>query len=1082
MGLAGARRRLAMAALASTALTVVAAPAMAQSVVLQGDYLKIGVNDKGTLGTGGTVRPGILYDGTGTGTFNPNYDYLTPGTPQEAFVLVGTSSGGAFNATNSNANLGAASLTGSLTSYNGVAYNGTTFDQRVVWTGTYGGTLSVTHDYRFNANGQQLQIDTTITALTDLTGLSFIRITDPDAVAAPGDTSATNNFQGSGSVPGTDLIYAEATVSKYVIGLYSNDATPHLTAAPGFTVNPTGYLAGTFQGNGDYTIGMAFIIGSLLTGDSLTLNYNYIFGTDISAAVGAAGAGGGGGTPAPEPTPPPPTNIEAGNSYSADDLASGKVKPVFDGGTLTLAASGDVATDFTVMAAGGGIDTAGHDLTLAGKIAGDGTLTKLGEGVLTLKGENTFKGVTLNDGILAIEKIENLGGPDATLKLNGGSLRTLSDITFERTIELAGTGIINLDTMASNVVLKGPVVGGGSVSKTGAGNLIISGDSTIKSLDIQAGKVTFTEQAALGDVAGKIILNSNTGMILTKNLVISQALDISGANTTFDTGANLINLTGTLTGGACFNKVGAGKLNLLGAGSNAIGACVKEGQLAFNSTFDGAVLVSPGATVSGSGLIKGAVQVAGILAPGNSPGRLVVAGAVTQSAGSTLALDIDGTTPGIGRGHYDTLVLTGAGSVFTAAGTIAPITRGITGDATNTYTPTIGDAYTVVTAEGGVTGRFASLVQPTGGMPANARFEVVYQPNAVVLAVTPERYMALAVGNRNAAAVAGAADTLRNAGANAFTNGLVGLNAVQIAGVFDRAAGEIHADGVEAVLQGNRATRAQVTQRLAAGQEDGVWAQVSAETRKVGADDTASRYRTDRTGVIVGLDRQLTPTVRVGGAAAYAETEVKAGVLGEGRTFSYQGLAYAGWTQNGWYANGVVAAGSDLYKAARGASYAKPDGSSLAADLEAGRVVVLGPASLTLAAGLGKDKVKRDAVAEAGGAIGALSFDKVSRDALQGRLGAKIEGRGVLGQAKITPWAQAFVLRELDGDRTTLDARLQGTAFQVSATAPGKTAVRAGVGFDAQVSTRAKLSVGYRYEGAREADSHAGMITGVWSW
>jgi len=1073
-----ARRNLALAVMASTALVAPSA-ALAQSVVLAGDYLKIGVNEKGTLGTGGTTRPGILYDGTGTGTFNPNYDYLTPGTPQEAFVLVGTTGGGAFTATNSNASLGSASISGALTSYNGVAYNGTTFDQRVVWTGTYGSTLAVTHDYHFNTNGQQLQIDTKITALTDITGLSFVRLTDPDAVAAPGDSSATNNFQGSGSIPGTDLIYGEATVSKYVIGLYSTDATPHLTAAPGFTAAPAGYLAGTFLGNGDYTLGMAFTIGSLANGASINLNYNYIFGTDIAAAVGAAS---GGGSPAPAPeTPPPPTNIEAGKTYSAEDLTSGKVKPVFEGGTLTIASTGEVATDITVMAAGGGVDTAGHDLTFAGTITGDGRLSKLGEGVLTLKGVNTFQGVTLAGGVLAIESEANLGAPGAPLVIEGGTLRADAPLTLTRKIDLGGDTILRLDTQSHNVVLGGELAGGGAISKTGSGTLTLSQPSTLKLLDIQGGNIVAGGPGSLGASGGKIVLNANTGLILTSNIIIDQAVTIAGADTRFDTGANQVTLMGPVSGDACFTKVGAGKLNLLGAGGNAIGACVREGQLSFNSIFAGDVFVSPGATVGGSGLIQGSVKVSGVLSPGNSPGRLVVAGSLTQDAGSSLLIDIDGPTPGVGAGHYDTVVLTGAGSVFTAAGTIAPITRGITGDATNSYAPRIGDAFAVVTAEGGVTGTFSALTQPAGGMPANARFEVIYQPKAIVLAVTPERYAALSLANGNAEAVAGAADTLRAGGANSFTGGLVGLNEAQIAGVFERAAGEIHADTVDAVLTSNRSFRAEVAERLAA-REDGVWAQASAETRKVGADETAGRFRTDRTGVVVGADRWIRPTLRIGGALAYAETEVKAGVLGHGRTFSYQGLAYAGWRSEAWYVNGVVAKGSDVYKAVRGAAYAKPEGSSFAADLEAGRGFDLGPVSLTLAAGLGKDRIKRDAVVEAGDPVGGLAFDKAVHNALQGRVGARIEGEAALGGAKVTPWAQAFVLRELDADRTELTARLQGAAFEVAATAPGKAAVRLGLGFDAEVSRRARLSFGYRYEGSREAQSHAGMITGAWAW
>src|SRR3546814_1314161 len=88
--------------------------------------------------------------------------------------------------------------------------------------------------------------------------------------------------------------------------------------------------------------------------------------------------------------------------------------------------------------------------------------------------------------------------------------------------------------------------------------------------------------------------------------------------------------------------------------------------------------------------------------------------------GSLLALDIDGLTPGNGAGHYDTLVLTGANSVYTADGTIAPPLRGITGSANNDFTPKIGQTFQAVTAEGGVQGTFDALEQPSAGLPRTA--------------------------------------------------------------------------------------------------------------------------------------------------------------------------------------------------------------------------------------------------------------------------------------------------------------------------------------------------------------------------
>jgi autotransporter-associated beta strand protein len=1165
-----------MLALAGTALAALGAPTavLAQSLVLSGNYVRVGVNSKGTLGTGGTVRPGILYDGSGTGTFDPNHDYLTPGSPMEGFVLQGRSGGGAFTATNNNASLGSVSITGGvLTSYNGLAYRGTTYDQRAVWTGIYGSVLSVTHDYHFNTNGQQLSISTTITALTNLTALTFTRFEDPDAVAAPGDSSATNNFRGSGAVAATDLVYAEALVSKYVIGFYSTDPTPHNTGVPGFTANPAGYLAGTFLGNGDYTIGMGFTIGSLLSGASITLNYSYIFGTDIAAALTASGSGG---APAA-----PPTNIQAGSHYTVADLASGGVNPVFDGGVLTVGSTGVVALNLTVMAAGGAVDTAGHDLILTGAIAGDGRLSKLGDGVLTLTGANSFNGLTVGAGVLAFgsdgslgaaggtvtvadgaglralsdltvaHRIEidsgvaafdtqantvtlagdvigggrlsklgdgvlaltgansfngltvgagvlafgsdaSLGAAESTVTVAGGaSLRALSDLTVAHGIEI-GSGAAAFDTQANTVTLAGDVTGGGTLLKTGSGTLTLAGHNSQSSLDIQGGVVIAGAQAALGAADGKIVLRAGAGFAAAGDLTITQAVEIAGPNTRFDSGAHQLVLTGPVTGEACFTKVGSGLLNLVGPGSNTVGACVQEGKLSFNNVFVGAVYVDPGATAGGGGLIAGPMSVRGTLSPGNSPGRLVVAGSVTQFAGSSLALDIDGPTPGVGAGHYDTLILTGAGGVYTAAGSIAPITRGITGAAGNGYSPRIGDTFQVVTAEGGVTGAFAQIVQPTTGLAANTRFEVAYTAKSVILAVTPDSYAALATGSRNAHSVGGAADSLRAAGPNSFTEGLVGLNEGQLAGVLQVAAGEIHADGLDAVLQANRAVRDQVSERMdpRAVRDGAVWATITADVRKVGDDATAGRYRIDRTGGIVGADRWLTPSLLVGVAASYGENKINAGVMGSGRTFTYQGLAYAGWRSGAYYVNGMASAGSDVFKTVRSVAmasggataYAKPRGHGFGGDIEAGRAFSKGPATVILAVGLGEDQLTRNAVTEAGDAVTALRFEDVTRDALQGRVGGRIQVRTAPAGFQITPYASAFVLQEFDGASSRLAASLQGEAFQVAAASPGNTSVRLAVGVEAAVTQRARISLGYRYEGSRGAQGHEFSLRGAVAW
>lgn len=258
----------------------------ASPITLTGDYIKIGTNDVGTIGSGNNTSPGILYDNTGTGTFNTAYDYLTPGTPWEGFAIRATAGGTTYNVTSNNTGLSMTSgLTGTLTNTSSGAYQGAR------WTGAYtsGGTkiFDVVNNVGFNVSDKKITLTTTITAgAQPLTNLYFARYTDPDARAASGDSSATNNFKGTASVAATNLVYAEALVSRYVIGLYSAATSGVNTGvSSGWTVDPAFYTGGTNDGNGDYTIGLAYLTPTVNADGSVTYTYYYIFGSDIDAAV-----------------------------------------------------------------------------------------------------------------------------------------------------------------------------------------------------------------------------------------------------------------------------------------------------------------------------------------------------------------------------------------------------------------------------------------------------------------------------------------------------------------------------------------------------------------------------------------------------------------------------------------------------------------------------------------------------------------------------------------------------------------------------------------------------------------------------
>ena len=263
---------------------------------LSGDYVRIGVSDYGTIGSKSNTSPGILYDNSGTGTFNTAYDYLTPGSPFEGFGITLTTGGATTNYHNNNT--GIQNITGGvLTDYSGTAYNGTTFDNRAVWTGSTT-NFDLAHDYRFNNNQKFVDITTVLTAKADLTDLYFGRFTDPDARAAAGDSSATLNALGYGVIPSNQVVFSEATVSKYALGLYSADTNVGAGISSSWSPLGATYYNGANGGNGDYTIGLGWYLPTLANGATATFNYAYIFGPSAFAAgETAVTSGAGGGTP-----------------------------------------------------------------------------------------------------------------------------------------------------------------------------------------------------------------------------------------------------------------------------------------------------------------------------------------------------------------------------------------------------------------------------------------------------------------------------------------------------------------------------------------------------------------------------------------------------------------------------------------------------------------------------------------------------------------------------------------------------------------------------------------------------------------
>ncbi|MDR3395794.1 MAG: PEP-CTERM sorting domain-containing protein [Parasulfuritortus sp.] len=252
-----------------------ALPASATPVVLQNGYVQAGVSDYGTLGSDGNTPPGILFDKTGTGAYGIN-DFLTPGSPFEGFYLsYGTAAGGSGFAGNNNtgtSNFGTASPTSlSATS--------------AMWTGS-NGILNLTNTYSLTTFGGQsvIAIQTTITNTTTsaLSNVDFLRTLDPDP-----DVNAYGSYYTTNSVLSKDQACGTGPSSGQTICVYSFDSVAHNAGvSASWTTSPASYLAGLNDGNGDYAIGVAFDIGTLAAGQTMTIGYGYSLGATKSDATG----------------------------------------------------------------------------------------------------------------------------------------------------------------------------------------------------------------------------------------------------------------------------------------------------------------------------------------------------------------------------------------------------------------------------------------------------------------------------------------------------------------------------------------------------------------------------------------------------------------------------------------------------------------------------------------------------------------------------------------------------------------------------------------------------------------------------
>lgn len=630
-------------------------------------------------------------------------------------------------------------------------------------------------------------------------------------------------------------------------------------------------------------------------------------------------------------------------------------------GNAKLSGTYDGATAIIMSGDGGEIRASGNALI-------EGSVVIQGAGDISLSDDaslhadsNGTVGIALNSGTVALHDRSSISmaGDDGTaIRVGGGA-----EIVLDR-----GTSIVMTGENATGIF-----------GQWGAQTVSIAG-----TLAIANGKAV-----DLGD--GDDMLTLGTGAHVT-GLVDggddTDSLSFSGEGTASADFVNFETLTVDATG--IWNLTG--DMTLAGAGTTAVNSGIfrVNGSL----TSPGGVTVASGATLGGAGTIVGDIVNNGTIAPGNSPGTLTVIGDVAFNSGSIFHVEITPTAADL---------LDVQGAVTIDGGTIV----------TDLQDGVDGGAFTVLTATGGITGRFAAA----DGMG------YIYGANSVTLLVaSPSTPDAAFRGSANA--------------------GLAFLDAVL---------GQ-------------------------AGQRRGLWATgIYAHDRREAFGASAGFAQTTR-GVAMGGDVWNDDRLSIGVAAGYlAAAADVAGGSGGVDIEAWQAALYANCRCGFLFANGVLFGGYQDQEISRHVvvgtgvetSRAKPSLWNYGAALTAGHVFEIEKSwAFIPSANLAWQQIDSGAYAETGGGLASLSLDEqragVLRAGIEGKLVLSV--RDPLEAWTLTPSLHAGLGREWwSGDTRATGSFAGGASYTATLDRRDQSMVVAGGGLDFAMDSG--VAIYARYDG-----------------
>jgi autotransporter-associated beta strand protein len=331
--------------------------------------------------------------------------------------------------------------------------------------------------------------------------------------------------------------------------------------------------------------------------NAVTVNGSTIYSEDASNHIkGTVNVTANGGT--------------LGSTYNAGNATEASKGLWLDGavsgsGSLTVRQSGintgnTYNTSFVVFA--NNANSYSGTITVVPMGAGNG-----GGSYLGVNGSNALALATVNLPGNNISSNQQFGFSPLVFNTGLGSA-TLGALTGSGSVVLTGYDEVNHQYGADSIALtvggnnatttySGGISGGGSLAKTGAGVLYLTGTSSYSGgTTVNGGTLNVNSDSALGyGFSVMTFTNNSTLQFGANNIVLSGGRSIvvnSGVTATFDTAGNAVTIQGPIsdaTSGGGLTKTGAGVLSLNGGNSYTGNTTINAGTLLVNGNAGGSL-------------------------------------------------------------------------------------------------------------------------------------------------------------------------------------------------------------------------------------------------------------------------------------------------------------------------------------------------------------------------------------------------------------------------------------------------------------------------------------------------------------